>query len=61
MADTHTDREIIVTDSGGGLGVIIGVLVAVVLAGVLLWTFAFNNNNDAPVDVNIEQEQAPQG
>jgi hypothetical protein len=54
----HHDREVVVTDSGGGAGLVIGFIIAAILAVTLLWAFAFDNDGDAPtqVDVTVQQE-----
>ncbi|HEY7599344.1 MAG TPA: hypothetical protein VH741_05405 [Candidatus Limnocylindrales bacterium] len=38
MAHTHEDREVIVTsDSGTGLGTVVGIILAVVIVLALVW------------------------
>ena len=65
MAHTHEDREVIVTsDSGTGLGTVVGIILAVVIVLALVWYFGFGGFNDAgqnnqDIIINPPVEPAP--
>jgi len=59
MTDHHHDREVVVTESGSGAGLIVGFLVAAIVAATLIWALAFQNEGDsgpAQVDVTVQQD-----
>ena len=54
MADVIIDRE---GSSGVGGGVILGILVAIVAIGFLVWYFGFNATGHGTTNINITPPQ----
>ena len=68
MTHEHHDRDVVVErDSGPGVGMIIGIILAVVIVLALIWFLGFGgfegNNPGTDVNVNVPApgEQAPPG
>ncbi|MDP8905198.1 MAG: hypothetical protein M3N29_07770 [Chloroflexota bacterium] len=66
MTHDHHDRDVVVTDGGGGasVGMIVGIIVAVLIVLALIWYFGFagglgNNQPAEGPEINIEQPQNP--
>ena len=60
MTDEHHDT-VVVGDGGSGVGMIVGIIVAVLVVLALIWYFGFANTNPGGQDntINVNPPEPP--
>ncbi len=59
MTDEHHDTVVVSGGGGIGVGMIIGIIVAVLIVLALIWYFGFAQNPGRDVNININPPQVP--